>query len=213
MPKSTERMTQPDSKCSIRLLMDMDDVDGTFHRMLAEGRSSLRFFLGDRQRRASLFTGNLVDDRVFVASLNGRPAGYLCFQWQGRGPYRPALADFRRCFGRLWGELRWLAFHFFERRTYPLGFYVYGLKVSRWARRHGVASALMQAAEAHARGLSARRISLEVHCDNQPAIRFYEHCGFHVEKIHVFRWLKPLFGVSGFVRLVRDIDDVAGGLN
>lgn len=189
----------------VSLFKDNNDAIGTVQRMLARGRSSLGFFLGDRMQRESLFYERVNADRVFVAFLNRRPVGYLGFQWQGEGPYEAGLADFFRCYGYFGGCWRWWLFRFFEWRTKSLGFYVYGLKVSQKARRNGVASALMQSVEDHAKTLGAKAIYLEVHCENLGAKALYHSLGYACEKTYVFRLLRPFFGVSGFERWSKTI--------
>lgn len=46
------------------------------------------------------------------------------------------------------------------------------------ARRRGVAAALMAGAATLTRGLGRREMLLEVASNNEPAIRFYQRCGF-----------------------------------
>lgn len=184
----------------VSLFEDSNDPGGKVRRMLARGRGSLRFFLGDRMQRESLFCGCLNANRVFVAYRNRRPVGYLGFQWRGEGPYAAGLLDFLRCYGNLGGRWRWWMFNFFEWRTKSLGFYIYGLKVVQNARRNGVASTLMQSVEDYAKALGAEAIYLEVHCDNVGAKAFYHSLGYRCERTYVFRVIRPFFGVSGFER-------------
>lgn len=55
---------------------------------------------------------------------------------------------------------------------------VQGLAVHPSARRHGVAAALLTAAERDARERGARKLTLRVLGSNAPAIRLYEKLGF-----------------------------------
>lgn len=54
------------------------------------------------------------------------------------------------------------------------------------ARRKGIASALMEAAESHARAVDAARLSLSTAHTNQSAQRLYESRGWQLEES--FRW-------------------------
>lgn len=56
-----------------------------------------------------------------------------------------------------------------------------GLAVAPDARRRGVASALLGAAEKHARDKGARKMSLRVLSTNDDALRLYERLGFRRE--------------------------------
>jgi ribosomal-protein-alanine N-acetyltransferase len=50
--------------------------------------------------------------------------------------------------------------------------------VAAWARRRGVARALLAACEAEARRVGRHRLTLWVTIDNAPARALYEGCGF-----------------------------------
>jgi len=55
---------------------------------------------------------------------------------------------------------------------------LYSLVVDAPYRGQGAADALMASLESRARRLKAERVTLEVRCDNAPAIRFYERLGY-----------------------------------
>ncbi|MBV9449804.1 MAG: GNAT family N-acetyltransferase [Streptosporangiaceae bacterium] len=73
-----------------------------------------------------------------------------------------------------------------------------GLAVIPDARGRGVASALLAAAEQHARDHGARKLSLRVLSSNDAALRLYERCGFRREGT-----LREEFLIEG-----RYVDDV-----
>lgn len=50
--------------------------------------------------------------------------------------------------------------------------------VAPWARGHGLAKALLEAAEGHARGLGYSQVCLDVRVTQERAIRLYEACGY-----------------------------------
>ena len=58
---------------------------------------------------------------------------------------------------------------------------IVGLAVAPGSRRRGVASALLAAAEQHARARGARKLSLRVLSSNETAMRLYERHGFQRE--------------------------------
>jgi RimJ/RimL family protein N-acetyltransferase len=69
------------------------------------------------------------------------------------------------------------------RDTHPASTHVadLGLMVAKDARRHGVGSALLEAAVAWARGAGIRKLELHVFPWNEPAIQLYEKFGFERE--------------------------------
>jgi len=166
------------SEIKVRLLTTLVKRRGRVGRQVARGRGVLSFFLGDADVRYRLFVGRVIEDRVLVACLDGKVAGFLTFQFAGVGPYAPKRADFCACFGVFSGFLRWCLFNFFEWRFRFFGFYICTLKVFPKFRRRGVASALMVAAEAHALRLGASVVYLEVNHSNFPATQFYAASGF-----------------------------------
>ena len=56
------------------------------------------------------------------------------------------------------------------------------IDVIEQARREGVGSALMQAAEEHLQKTGAQAVELETPVNNEAAIRFYKRSGYFVEK-------------------------------
>ncbi|MFE4172368.1 GNAT family N-acetyltransferase [Streptomyces sp. NPDC056909] len=80
---------------------------------------------------------------------------------------------------------------------------IQGLVVYQWARRRGVARALLRAAALHARNQGARRLTLRVLGPNTAARTLYESEGYTVEGI-----LPGEFHRDG-----QDIDDVFMGLS
>lgn len=180
-------------------------VDQVALTLLATGRGSLAFLLGDENTRFRLFSRRINWDRVFLARLDGKAVGFLAFQWAGKGPYAPELGEFVREFGVVSGHLRWGLNGFLESRTRRHGFYVYGLKVIPEARRLGVASALLLAAERHAVRLNAGTVELEVYDTNARALAFYQAQGYQVDGAWrlgvISRWLK----FSAILRLAKSL--------
>ena len=68
--------------------------------------------------------------------------------------------------------------------------YIEALGVSRLSQRQGIGRALMDAAIAHAREVSARKLSLHVSVANTAAIELYRTCGFSPNR-RVHRFYRP----------------------
>ncbi|HEY1321590.1 MAG TPA: GNAT family N-acetyltransferase [Streptosporangiaceae bacterium] len=98
--------------------------------------------------------------------------------------------------GRLAGYIRVKPATMLRENAHVLG--IVGLAVAPGDRRRGVASALLAAAEHHARARGARKLSLRVLGTNEPAMRLYERCGFQREGT-----LRDEFLIDG-----RFVDDV-----
>lgn len=173
--------------------------------MLATGRGSLSFLLGDENTRFSLFSRRINWDRVLLARLDEKTVGFLAFQWAGKGPYGPRLSDFRSEFGMASGFSRYLLNHLLEWRNRRQGFYVYGLKVIPAARRLGIATALLQAAERHALALDAASVELEVYDTNERALAFYRAQGYEVGGVWRLGVMSRLLGFSAVLRLVKSL--------
>jgi ribosomal protein S18 acetylase RimI-like enzyme len=98
--------------------------------------------------------------------------------------------------GRLAGYIRVKPASPLRENAHVLG--IVGLAVAPADRRRGVASALLAAAEQHARDRGARKLSLHVLSTNETAMRLYERLGFQREGT-----LRDEFRIDG-----RFVDDV-----
>ena len=116
----------------------------------------------------TFFTDDSPPEAHLVAELDGRLAGYIRVK-----PVSPLREN-----------------------AHVLG--IVGLAVAPGNRRRGVGSALLGAAEQHARARGARKLSLRVLGTNDVAMRLYERLGFQREGI-----LRGEFHIGG-----RYVDDV-----
>ena len=98
--------------------------------------------------------------------------------------------------GRLVGYIRVKPASPLRENAHVLG--IVGLAVAPADRRRGVASALLAAAEQHARDRGARKLSLRVLSTNETAMLLYERLGFQREGT-----LRDEFRIDG-----RFVDDV-----
>jgi len=116
----------------------------------------------------TFFTDDSPPEAHLVAELDGRLAGYIRVK-----PVTPLREN-----------------------AHVLG--IVGLAVAPGDRRRGVASALLAAAEQHARARGARKLSLRVLSTNETAMHLYERHGFQREGT-----LRDEFRIGG-----RFVDDV-----
>ncbi|MNI46265.1 putative acetyltransferase [compost metagenome] len=170
-------------------------------RWISSGRGSLAFILGDEDCRFRLLADGINWDRVLLAYRSDGAVGYATFKHHRRGPFSPGLRPFVREFGRLGGTLRYGLFMISECREWSYGFYLYGLRVHKVARRQGVASTLLQAVFKQALGSGHEKIELEVQAKNLAARAFYAHHGF--VSIRTMSWLSRLMPISTVINLRR----------
>jgi ribosomal protein S18 acetylase RimI-like enzyme len=172
-------------------------------RWITSGRGSLAFILGDEDCRQRLLADGINWDRVLLAYRSDGAVGYATFKHHRRGPFSPGLRPFVREFGRLGGTLRYGLFMISECREWYYGFYLYGLRVHKVARRQGVASALLQAVYALGLDSEHEKIELEVQAKNLAARAFYAHHGF--VSIRTMNWLSRLMPIPTVINLRRTL--------
>jgi len=168
-------------------------------RWVTSGRGSLAFILGDEDCRHRLLADGINWDRVLIAYRSEGAVGYAAFKHHRRGPFSPGLAPFVREFGRCGGRLRYGLFMISECREWYYGFYLYGLRVRKVARRQGVASALLQALFKQAVDGGHEKVELEVQVKNLAAQAFYAHHGFVA--VRTLRWLSRLMPIPAVINL------------
>jgi GNAT superfamily N-acetyltransferase len=176
-------------------------------RWITSGRGSLKFILGDEECRYRLLADGINWDRVLLAYRSDDVIGYATFKHHRRGPFSPGLRPFVREFGRLGGTLRYGLFMISECREWYYGFYLYGLRVHKVARRQGVASALLQAVSEQALGSGHEKIELEVQAKNLAARAFYAHHGF--VSIRTMSWLSRLMPIPTVINLRRALSPLS----
>lgn len=152
--------------------------------------------------RAAIDAGTGIAHRL--AEVDGRPAGVvrLIPGPGGRHPsVLPALADavgWARAL-RAVAVLSLLAPPPVDAGT----LYVDELAVAPWARRRGVARALLAEADRMARAMGAGRMSLMVTADNAPARALYAATGWREEGRRRWRVRRLLFGAPGALVMER----------
>ena len=122
----------------------------------------------NNQRDTTFFDADNPPEAFLVAELNGSVVGYIRLKPPSRLPENSHVIQ------------------------------VQGLAVHPDARRRGVASGLLAAAEETLRERGTRKLTLRVLSTNQPAIRLYERLGFMREGA-----LREEFCING-----RFVDDV-----
>jgi RimJ/RimL family protein N-acetyltransferase len=98
--------------------------------------------------------------------------------------------------GKLAGYVRLRPVTSLPEHAHVLG--IFGIAVAPAARRRGAGSALLAAAEDHARARGAHKLSLRVLSTNKVALRLYERHGFRTEGL-----LRDEFLING--RYVHDV--------
>jgi len=174
-------------------------------RLVATGRGFMSSFLGDADVRTRLFDGNIVRDRVIVATQNGRVVGYATFKLDGKGPYQPCLADFRRVYGRKPSVWKYLLFRLLERRKNSSGLYLCGLKVMYRARRQGIGQQLLSEFEQQAVRLQKKYVNLEVFSENHRAQQLYTQRGYATKKEISFPLLSRIFPFSRVIHMRKKV--------
>ena len=189
----------------LRTHTDADPAPEEAIRLVASGRGALSFFLGNESRRAQILRRHLRWDRLIVAYEHAQPIGFVAFQIKGIGRYAPRPADFAGVFGIAGGAWRYAAFWIIEYRGRFVPFYLYGLKVEAYARRRGVGSALMKAAEAVAVRHGAAAVELEVAADNPAAQAMYARLGYSEKKVVRLGWAARFFAFPSVHVLSRKV--------
>ena len=167
--------------------------DAAVAKLLYESASGRYDLFGGGRRRAlrllerSIATpGNDTSrDGVLVAEIDGRVAGAIAvFPWSemGRRRWRWVLLALRRRAPWRWVQMLLLTLAGSRIPYEPPAdsLYVDGLATDAGYRRRGVASALLEAADEHARALGLRSVSLDTAATNSGAQALYEGAGFSV---------------------------------
>jgi ribosomal protein S18 acetylase RimI-like enzyme len=132
-----------------------------FDPQLAYSRPEMAFYM----RRPGAFT------LVAEAGENGAPRSPAEGATEGAGNTDPAPRNSPAIVGFIVAEVRWRTGH------------IITIDVVAEARRSGVGSALLVAAEDRLRNSGAETVALETAINNEPAIRFYKRKGYSVEKM------------------------------
>jgi ribosomal protein S18 acetylase RimI-like enzyme len=144
---------------------------------------------------------------VFVATLDGVVAGSVSVSTQ-RGFVNNVVGMFYHALG-FWGTARALFVLSFlsDPAPAPDEAYVEVLGVAPEYQRQGIGRALMVAAEAHARGLHKRRLTLYVTSNNHAAQELYRSRGMKVQRRipSLTGWL--LFRAPGFWRMEKPLTE------
>jgi ribosomal protein S18 acetylase RimI-like enzyme len=147
-------------------------------------------FLGGRERALSVIRGSFEDlrtdmsrDKVLVAEIEGEVAGALaCFPVEEGRDRGNALLRVALSSTPPWRWPKMCRFFWQARRASPppppASLYVDALATTPRFRRRGVASALLDAAEARARSIGLGLVSLDTEVPNAPARSLYRGAGY-----------------------------------
>ena len=163
-------------------------ADPKLSRLVTDGRGSLAFIIGNSACRQRLLGSSIHWDRVLLAFEDGQPVGYAAFKHHLRGPFALRSLPFIREFGWLSGRLRFAAFCLSEWREWRYPFLLYGLRVSKSARNHGIATALLLACSERATAHDFKCVYLEVPLGNDRARHLYLQNGFSLLRRRWVPW-------------------------
>lgn len=176
--------------------------------LVATGRGLLSVVLGSEAIRFRILEKAIRWDRLIFAYEGSTPIGFVAFQVYGSGPYQPRLKKFCDEFGYASGFWRFCLFWAIEYRSLFMPFYLYGLKVDLFARRKGVGSALIHAAEEEALRRGLGNVVLEVSATNDAAKSVYEQRGYSIKKRINLRWASRFFSFPGVLVLQKKLKPV-----
>ena len=163
-------------------------ADPKLSRLVTDGRGSLSFILGNSASRQRLLGENIHWDRILLAFEDGHAVGYAALKYRMRGPFALRIKPFVREFGWLSGTLRFAAFCLSEWREWRYPFLLYGLRVRKSARNHGIDSAMLQACSKLAATCGLAAVYLEVPLANDRARHLYLQNGFSLLRKRWVPW-------------------------
>ncbi len=156
------------------------------------GRTSLRYFLGDDQRRSRFFENSVNDDRIVAIGSGGEMIGYAAFYLHGRGPLSPAFPAFLSEYGLFKGFGNFLLFKATEPRIKTSTLYLYNINVDATQRGKGAGAALIDAVSNLAAANGCTSVRLQVAAHNRAMILYLKK-GFVVTGAMKMRWLRRFF--------------------
>ena len=167
-----------------------------------------KFRLGfrDADDLVRLFRDSVDTSSCFSATVDGRFAGILTYRSGSREFYRLSLAALFSRFTplralRMLGNLLLLS-----EGVGPDEFIVEMLAVDPSFRGLGLGTALMQAAEAKARAMDKRTMSLAVITENDGAIRLYQRLGYTTTKTWDGFLVRLVSGSTAVHRMEKALD-------
>jgi ribosomal protein S18 acetylase RimI-like enzyme len=191
----------------IKLVMHSheDEISDEAIYLVATGRGLLSGVLGQEEIRFRILAKTIRWDRLIFAYDGSTPIGFVAFQVYGSGPYQPRLKKFCDEFGYASGFWRFCLFWAIEYRSLFTPFYLYGLKVDLFARRKGVGSALIHAAEEEASRRGLGSVVLEVSATNDAAKSVYEQRGYSIKRRINLKWFSRFFSFPGVLVLQKKL--------
>lgn len=184
-------------------------IDGSKIRGRVErGRASLRYFLGDDQRRRRFFEGCVNDDRIVAIRSGEGMIGYAAFFLKGRGPLSPVFSRFISEYGLLKGVGNFLLFRMTEPRINGSTLYIYNIHVQAHHRGMGAGGVLLDAVLELAVSMGCRSVKLQVAAHNR-AMMLYLRKGFVVTGAIRTGWFRRFFPFDCLVNMELRLDDKA----
>jgi ribosomal protein S18 acetylase RimI-like enzyme len=179
-------------------------VGAELRRMAQSGRTSLRFFLGDDERRSRAFENAVNDDRVIGLVAGDKLLGMVAFTVKGKGPLSPKVKAFAAEYGWLRGWLNFVIFNLTEPWGRSNSLYIYNFQVASQERGQGAGGALLDALEPLARSMGCQSISVQVATHNTAMIVYLKK-GFRITGTLNPGPLRLFFPFKLLVNLARDL--------
>lgn len=176
-------------------------VDGSeVRRKVQRGRSSLRYFLGDDQRRRRFFENSVNDDRIIAIQSGGKMIGFAAFFLKRHGPLSPRFSAFLTEYGFLRGVGNFLLFKATEPRVDASALYIYSINVRAAHRGKGAGSALLDAVSNLAVSMGCQSVKLQVAAHNRAMILYLKK-GFVVTGAVKMGWFRRFFPFDCLVNM------------
>lgn len=180
-------------------------VSGSITReKVQRGRTSLRYFLGDDERRSRFFADCVNDDRVLAIRSGDKVIGYAAFFMGGRGPLSPRFSRFIAEYGALKGVGNFLLFRLTEPCVAANSLYIYNINVLPDYRGQGGGVALVDALCDLAVSSECKAVTLQVAAHNK-AMMLYLKKGFVVTGAIRTRWLRRFFPFDCLVSMEKKL--------
>lgn len=162
--------------------------------------------IGKGERAEAYLAATMRPGNAFVALDDaGGLLGLAGFRDETGGFLSGGVAEMQHVFGRFGGLWRGLALSVFDREPEPGELMMDGVVIAPAARGRGVGGALIEAVAALAPERAALYIRLDVANTNTRARALYERCGFVATRERGSLFLRPFFGFSHAVTMLRPV--------
>ena len=161
--------------------------------------------MGPETRALAYLERVIREDHVIVALEGDRLLGFAGFRTPEGSFAVGEEADLVAIYGRWGGAWRGALMRHLSSEVDNVNFLLDGLCVAQGHRSQGLGRALMGAIAAEARLRGYPGVRLDVVRENTRARALYARLGYHETKTQGIGWLRPFFGFSAAVTMVRQL--------